>query len=212
MLSTIQQKRRDTIALLKVIKKSQRYKYNIQDIKVGGFFSYDNQTWQVKHISKYLDVKWSSFKRRKKDYFITELELFSLKTGEKKYIEYEYDDSLEIYETIKEIKLRYIKSNNQVLTKNILENISNDESGEIIYNNKKYFYSENDTWAALYLKYENDDGLKVRFYEFESDDNESLTIEVWYDDISDDKVQREAFISKKVLISDIEVLQLELFE
>ena len=32
MLSTIQQKRRDTIALSKVIKKSQRYKYNIQDI------------------------------------------------------------------------------------------------------------------------------------------------------------------------------------
>lgn len=210
MITSIQQKRRDAIKGLNPLHSSDRYKYSIKDVNKGGYISFDGQNWLVGSVSKYLDVKWSTFKKRKKDYFVTELELFSLKTGKKTYLEWEFDDSLEVYQTTKEIKLNQLTSNGQKIKKNVLEGISEEEEGDIKYLGEVYSYIEDDTWAALYFKDEGTTGgIPVRFYEFESKKGINLTVEVWYDEVGDDRPEREAFLSTEISSSKIEILQLK---
>jgi len=203
-----QQQRRDAIKGLHPIPSNDRYKYTLKDIKIGGYISFKNENYLVRSINKYLETKWS-FKKKKSDYFVTELELFSLKTGEILFMEWEFDDNFDIYITEKEIKLRDLTVNNKVVNKSILENISENEEGKIRYNNDIYYYSENDTWAALYFKNKDSEGIPVRFYEFESDNGQCLTVEMWYDEINDTRPEREAFLSKEVSPKQIEILQLE---
>ena len=210
MLTHLQQKRREAISgLTNVIHRSQRYQYDIRDVRVGGYLSYKGENFKVIKMSKYLDVKWSNFKRRKKDYFITELELFSLKSGQKVYMEYEYDDELEISLTQKELKLRDLSSFGKKVTKELLEQIAQEEEGEVLYQGVTYFYEEDYTWAGLYFKDDKDEmGVPVRFYEFESQDAEALTIEIWYGQSEDERVSREAFLSSEIS-TGVEILQLQ---
>ncbi len=209
-INNIQQKRRDAIKGLNPIKSSQRYKYSLKDVKAGGYISFNNENYLVKSLSRYLETKWS-FKKKKNDYYVTELELFSLKTGEVLFMEWEFDDELEIYVTQKEIKLKDLTSSgSKKVSKSILEDIAEEEEGEIQYNSQKYYYIEDDTWAALYFKDANSEGIPVRFYEFESDNEEYITIEMWYDEVGDDRPEREAFISQEVSPKEIEILQLDI--
>ena len=210
MITTIQQKRRDAIKGLTPIASSNRYQYSIQDVQTGGYIAFDNQNWKVLSLSKYLDVKWSSFKKRKKDYLITELELFSLKSGKITYLEWEFDDELEIYQTTQEIKLKELTFNGQKIKKNVLEDISEEEEGDIKYKGEVYSYMEDYTWAGLYFKDESvKEGIPVRFYEFESNKGISLTVEMWYDEVGDDRPEREAFLSCELSSNKIEILQLK---
>ena len=205
MITNLQKKRRDAIKTLIPIKSSDRYKYSITNIKKGGFISLNKELWQVKKVYRYLDVKWSSFKKQDEDYYVTELELFSIDSGKTIYVEWEYDDSLEIYETIKEIKLRDIKYKDKAIKKSDLEEIADEEEGDIIYNGVTYYYNDDASWAALFYE-DNNDATPVRFYEFDNDNGVNLTIEVWYDDI--EKSSREAFLSKDISKEKIEVIQL----
>ncbi len=210
MITAIQQKRRDAIKGLNPITSSNRYKYSIQDIQTGGYIAFDNQNWKVLSLSKYLDVKWSNFKKRKKDYLVTELELFSLKSGKTTYLEWEFDDELEIYQTTQEIKLKELTFNGQKIKKSVLEDISEEEEGEIKYKGELYSYMEDYTWAGLYFKDESSqEGIPVRFYEFESKRGISLTVEMWYEEVGDDRPQREAFLSCELSPTKIEILQLK---
>ncbi len=210
MVTTMQQKRRDAIKGLNPLLSRERYKYTIQDVRKGGYISFNGQNFLVVSVSKYLDVKWTLFKKRKKDYFVTELELFSLKTGETSYIEWEFDDKLEIYLTTKEIKLRELTFNGQKIKKNILEDISEEEEGDIEFSGETYSYVEDDTWAGLYFRDASvKEGIPVRFYEFESKKGTSLTVEVWYEEVGDDRPEREAFLSSELSSNKIEILQLE---
>ena len=61
----------------------------------GGYLDIHDATYEVVAVSKYLDVKWDNFKKRKKDYWVTELELFHLLSGEKTFVEWEIDDDVE---------------------------------------------------------------------------------------------------------------------
>jgi len=207
-INVLQQKRRDAIKKLHPITAKERFKHTIMDVKKGGFISLNNENFLVASVSKYLETKWS-FKKMKNEFYVTELELFSITTGKTIFIEWSYDDELEISQTKKEIKLKELTSNKSKVSKKVLEDISEEEEGEIKYNGTSFYYIEDDTWAALYFKNENSDGIPVRFFEFESDDEEYLTVELWYDEIGDDKAKREAFISEEIKPDSIKVLQLE---
>lgn len=174
----------------------------IQSCKTGSFLELHGLTYEVKNITKYLDVKWSSFAKRKKDYWVHELSLFCVENGSNKFIEWEFDDELEIFETTKEVKLKDLQYNDGKLTKTLLEYIAEEEEGFVTLNGTKYHYSEDDTWAGLFYS-GSDDPLQVRFYEFESTSGSSLTVESWVDD---NDTEREAFLSKEVSLSNLKIL------
>jgi len=197
--------RLEAIRGLKPIPEADRSKYSIKDLKVGGYFSFRNQNWQVLSISRYLGVGWDDFERPKpsKEEWTYELAILSLKTGETRYIEYSEDDGLEIYFTEKEIKINQLG-----VSRADVEEIADEEEGTIDFDGKSFEYSDDDSDAALYFKNQGDkEGDAVRFYEFVSG-SESLTIEAWSDDASDVRPDREAYISSEVSSSDIGILQL----
>lgn len=201
----------DAIRGLRPIPENERHNYDITDLKVGGYFRFRNQNWLVLDISRYLDVKWKNFARRKKDDWTVELTIFSLKTGETGYIEYYEDDEVEIYFTEKEIKLRVLG-----ITRSDLADIEDEEEGTIHFEGVSFDYSDNETSANLYFAgYMNgdedrspEDADKVRFYEFEAANGNCITIEAWVEDATDDRPDREAYLSSEVNTSDIVVLQL----
>jgi hypothetical protein len=180
---------------------------SIQELNVGGFIEFDNSTFKVISMSKYLEVKWSSFKKKKSEYWVTELQLLNLLSGEKSFIEWEFDDELEISKTLSRAKLKDITCDNAPLTRAHLEEISEEEHGSVQYKGVRYHYSEDDTWAALYYPTTESEPLQVRLYEFGSDNEQYLTIELWEDD--DAKPEREAFISMELKKKKISILQLE---
>tara|TARA_R110002072_G_scaffold163353_2_gene315825 strand:+ start:2750 stop:3370 length:621 start_codon:yes stop_codon:yes gene_type:complete len=198
--------RLDTIRELNVLTESKARKLSVKDLVEGSFLELDKNVFKVQSVSRYLDVKWSSFAPRKNNYVITELELFSINSGEKGYLEWEEDDELEIYLTTDLVKLRDISVSGKILTTSLLEDIAEEEEGVVSFNGVSYEYSEEDTWAGRFSKSGDlKDGIPMRAYEFESNDGKSLTIETWHED-SDEKPDREAFLSKQIKPSAIKIL------
>lgn len=193
---------------LNPLSSSEQAKLNIKALKKGGYLELNDQTWKVNNIFLYLDVKWDNFKPRKKDYWVTELELFSLETGETIYVEWEFDDELEVSQTDALVKMRDIKFEGKSLSRKDLEYIADEEEGDVTYNDVTYYYSEEDTWAGRFIKANGSkDGIPMRSYEFESEDEKTfLTIETWHED-DDERPQREAFISHEISSKSINVLQ-----
>lgn len=201
--------RLEAIRGLNPLPVKDRKKLDVTSLKKGGYLELDDQTWKVNKLFFYLDVKWNDFSRRKKDYWVTELELFSLNTGKTINIEWEIDDALEISQTTALIKLRDIKFENKSLSRADLEYIADEEEGEVEVNGVCYEYSEEDTWAGLFLKSrDSKEGIPMRSYEFESHDEKYLSIETWHED-DEDRPQREAFLSHEIKSHSITVLQTE---
>ena len=178
---------------------------DIRTVHEGGYIDIDGETYLVVKVYKYLDVKWKSFNRRKKEYWVTELQLSHLLSGEKTFIEWEVDDELEMSQTLSQIKMNDISCNGRPLTRTDLEDISEEEHGVVKYAGTDFHYSEDDTWAALFFRDETDEPLPVRMYEFVADNDKCLTIELWEEE--DSKPEREAFISQELQKKSIAVLQ-----
>lgn len=187
----------------------EQNKLDITNLKKGGYLELDGQTWRVNNIFLYLDVKWDNFKPRKKDYWVTELELFSLETGKTTYIEWEIDDELEVCQTDSLVKMRDIKFNGKSLSRTDLDYIADEEEGTVSFNGADYAYSEDDTWAGRFIKANGSkDGIPMRAYEFESDDDTFLTIETWHEE-DDERPDREAFTSHQINSKTISILQVD---
>jgi hypothetical protein len=200
----------EAIRSLEILPIQERQKLDITHVKKGGFIELNNDTWQVINYYSYLDVKWKDFSPRKKDYWVAELELYSLTRGIKTFVEWEVDDELEVSLTDSSIKLRDIQFAKKSLTKKDLDYIEDEEEGEVTFNGIKYFYSDDDTWAALFFKTIEDaknksNSIPLRVYEFESDDGQYLSIESWQE--NEDRAEREAFVSHAIKSESITVLQ-----
>ncbi|MFQ3171261.1 MAG: hypothetical protein ACI9DG_001295 [Oleispira sp.] len=183
-------------------------KQDIRQVKQGGYLEIKGSTYLVTEVFRYLEVKWSSFKKKKNEYWVTELQLLDVMTGNKTFIEWEFDDELEVGQTISEVQLKELTENGKPITRKILDDIAEEETGTLKYKGQKYHYIEDDTWAALFYRNDTDEPLKVRMYEFTGDDGSYLTLELWQDE--DSKPEREAFISKELDAVAIKVLQTEL--
>lgn len=192
---------------LNPLSSVEQNKLDITNLKKGGYLELDGQTWRVTNIFLYLDVKWDNFKPRKKDYWVTELELFSLETGKTMYVEWEIDDELEVCQTDSLVKMRDIKFDGKSLSRADLDYIADEEEGTVTYGGVDYAYSEDDTWAGRFIKANGSkDGIPMRAYEFESDDDTFLTIETWHED-DDERPDREAFTSHQINSKTISILQ-----
>ncbi len=203
--------RLDAIRSIEPLSVSERTQLDITSVRKGGILEFANDTWQVVNFYRYLDVKWSNFSLRKKDYWVTEYQVYSLTSGKTTYIEWEVDDELEVCLTDATIKLRDISFNRKPVSRNDLDFIADEEQGEVIFKGKRYFYSDDDTWAGLFYSNAEDaknkkEGIPLKVYEFESDDGEYLSIESWHDDL--ERPEREAFLSHSVKANTIDVLQI----
>lgn len=185
----------------------ERKSFDIRNLKKGGYVDWDSQTWLVKNVYLYLDVKWKDFSKRKKDYWVTELELYSLNNGQVRFVEWEFDDELEVSQTDSIVALRDIQYDGRSIKSRDLEEIADEEEGEVIVNGTTFFYIEDDTWAGLFMKAGGSkEGTPMRAYEFASQKDSYLTIETWHEE-DDERPEREAFISHEVKGSVFEVLQ-----
>jgi hypothetical protein len=208
MLSKNQQERRLHISnLTTLIAKEERFRLSIKDLKKGSYLSIKKENFVVLSYATYLETKWKNFKKKKEDYYITELKLFSLSTGMISYIEWEEDDEIEAYQTLKEIKATDIKCNGKNISRKIIEDISQEESGELTYNNESYYYEDEDTYAALYSN-ENYQDAAVKVYGFANKNEQYISIEFWYEEQDDAKPEKEVFLSKELDLSSLSVLQL----
>jgi len=197
------------IRALNPLSEADRKQHDVTSLLEGGYLELDNQTWRVNKVFCYLDVKWDNFKPRKKDYWVTELELFSLETATTRYVEWEVDDELEICQTDSLVKMRDIKFEDKTLSRDDLEYIADEEEGVVSYKNTDYYYSEDDTWAGLFIKKKGSkEGVPMRAYEFESDKGTFLTIETWHEE-DDERPDREAFISHQIKNNAITILQIK---
>lgn len=167
----------------------------LQMAKKGSYLQSGDEVYFVAEIGRYLDVKWRDFSRRKNEYWVTELTLIHVLTGESHCIEWEYDDSLEVCKTLRELKLRDIEFEGGSLTQSRLEYIVDEEEGEVVVAGKVFAYSEDETWAALYHR-EGAEEIPVRMCEFEASDGTCLTVELWEEE--GDRPSREAFLSRSV--------------
>jgi hypothetical protein len=193
---------------LSPIQSERDPKQDIRQVKKGGYLDIKGETYLVSDVFRYLEVKWNSFKKKKNEYWVTELQLFNLVTGQKTFIEWEFDDELEIGQTVAEVQLKDLSENGKPISRQTLDDIAEEEYGILKYKGQPYHYVEDDTWAALFYRNENDTPLEVRMYEFTGDDGSFLTLELWQDE--DSKPEREAFISKALAESAIKILQTEL--
>jgi len=186
---------------------AERKTFDIRNLKNGGYVDWDDQTWLVQNVYLYLDVKWKDFSKRKKDYWVTELELVSLNTGKVRFVEWEYDDELEVSQTDSTVQLRDIQYDGRSIKHRDLEEIAEEEEGDVVVDGTTYSYVEDDTWAGLFTKAGGSkEGTPMRAYEFASRKNTYLTIETWHED-DDDRPEREAFVSHEIKGSLFEVLQ-----
>lgn len=183
-------------------------KQDIRHVKKGGYLEIKSETYLVTQVFRYLEVKWNSFKKKKNEYWATEFQLFNVITGEKTFIEWEFDDELEVSQTVSDVQLRELSENGKPISRKTLDKIAEEEHGILKYNGMNYYYVEDDTWAALFYRNESDTPLQVRMYEFKGDDGSYLTLELWEDE--DSKPEREAYISKELAAASIKVLQTEL--
>ena len=186
---------------------AERKTFDIRNLKNGGYVDWDDQTWLVQNVYLYLDVKWKDFSKRKKDYWVTELELVSLNTGKVRFVEWEYDDELEVSQTDSTVQLRDIQYDGRSIKHRDLEEIAEEEEGDVVVDGTTYSYVEDDTWAGLFTKAGGSkEGTPMRAYEFASRKDTYLTIETWHED-DDDRPEREAFVSHEIKGSLFEVLQ-----
>ena len=193
------------IRAMSPLPEDTRNSYNITHLQEpGGYFTFNKQNWVVQDVSKYLDVKWKTFTRRKNEEWLTEITAMSLTTGNIMFIEWYEDDGIEVYVTEQEIKLFDLN-----IRRSDINDMVEDEAGSIIYKGMTYYYSDDETAAMLYFRGNVGDGVPVRLYEFEAPDGRCLTIEEWYGDVDDERPSREAFISKKVPVKDVAILQIK---
>ena len=197
----------EAIRQLEPLAPLERNKLQIEDLKAGGFLKVKGITFQVKSLGYYLDVKWKDFSHRKSEYWVTELELLNLHNGEIKYFEWERDDELELSLTEELVKIRDIKFSGNPLSHSHLATIADQEEGTVSFKGVNFHYVEDDTWAGRYSKNKRKDGAPMRAYEFEGDNGTFLTVEAWHED-DGERPDREAFLSRPLRVSDIEILQL----
>ncbi len=174
-------------------------------IGVGGYLEIGADTYRVCGHDRYLDVRWSDFRRRKRQEWVHELTLLHLTTGRRIWVEWSCDDAPEMTETVQTLRLKDILFNGRPVSRRALEDIADAGSGVVYWHGRAFHYDEDETWAALYFRADSNTPLPVRMYEFVSSDEMYLTIEAWHAD--GERPMREAFVSRPLETGRVKVLQ-----
>ncbi|MCP4693777.1 MAG: DUF4178 domain-containing protein [Desulfobacterales bacterium] len=186
----------------RIIDPGKRFEYGVKDLKTGDVYRLNNQTYLVLEVGVYTETD-ENF-QRDLDWTGHELKSVCLETGVAHNLEWEEDDEIEASLTLSEIKmsaLRYDDGEAIAADSDDLDEIV--EKGWDVKYQEKLFHVEDD-FAAWWTPGEGARREKVFFYEFESDDGEALTIEVW--PRSNNKEDFQVFLSRSINPDNIEVI------
>jgi hypothetical protein len=187
-----------------ILSPKKRLKYSIQDVGIGGVLRFDKKTFRVTATSVYQETD-DKF-RREKQYFVTELALFCLETGETQYIEWEIDDQLEICFTTRELSAKALSYDNyECVDFDDIDEMA-DEEETLILDSVTYDYD--DDWSA---KWRASDGRNscVFMVDFVNAHAGWITIEGWSEDGDENgDWEYQAFHSISIAPASIEILSL----
>lgn len=157
-----------------IVPASRAASLTIRDIGPNGFFTYMGRTYFVKEITTYEEC--SEDFARPTGYVITELTGLCLDSGDTVLFEWEYDDALEVTQTLDRYRFRDLTDDaGEPVDEDDLDQIV-DDNDVIMLNGEKFWYE--DDWAAVYRKGSKEE--KVYMYEFENESHTRfLTIEEW---------------------------------
>ena len=189
-----------------VIPQAARHAVSVTEMKSGGMLRIGVEVFVVTKTATNTEMD-DKFKK-KKDYVVTELVLFSLQTGETRYLEWVVDDGVEISLTErklsqKEISQRLTYDDGEVIDIDDIDEIA-EKKWEIVFQGKTYDYD--DDWPA---QYQSSDGRvsMVYFYEFGDAKTGWLTVEAWSSDGKESGAwEYEVYVSRDLSPSQIEVL------
>lgn len=187
-----------------ILGTKQRIKHSIQDVCAGGVLRFDKKTFRVTATAVYQETD-DSF-RKEKQYFVTELTLFCLETGETCYIEWEIDDQLEICFTTREVSAKELCYDNQERVD--LDDIDEmaDEEETLLFNGVTYDYD--DDWSAKW-RASNGRNACVFMVDFGNSRTGWITIEGWSEDGDENgDWEYQAFHSISIAPTSIEILAL----
>ena len=185
-----------------IIAPDKRYRYSIKDLKTGGVYRLADHTYLVKEIGIYTETD-EAF-QKELDWTGHELKVACLETGTTHNLEWEEDDEIDVSLTLAEIKfheLKYDDGKPIAPDSDDLDEIV-EKNWEIIHGDKSYF--PEDDYAARFVRNGGNKKENVYFYEFEAEDGDQLTIEVWVQE--NGKEEFQVFLSKSVPPDDIEVI------
>lgn len=163
-----------TLDAKNLVPDAEQASLSIRDIGKSGFFTYFGNTYCVRDLATYEETS-EDFKKRK-GYIITELTCLCLETGQTVNFEWEYDDELEVSQTLERLHFRNLKDDaGQGIDEDDLDQIV-DDNDVIVLNGENFWYE--DDWAALYQRGSKEE--KVYMYEFENESHSKfLTVEEW---------------------------------
>lgn len=156
--------------------ESARHNPDLAEITAGAVVALEGKTCVVKSVSRYDETSWNF--RKDEKYAVYEWELFCLETGETLWFEWERDDTVVAFLSMKKLSddpKEYGASD----WKSFLNDDRLDSSLKIRSGGKTYSYDDESSWAARYYRDGTGEGTPARFYEFEAATGECLTIETW---------------------------------
>lgn len=188
-----------------VIAEGDRHAHSIKDVGAGGVIRVSGETFVVKSTATYTETNDSYKKPKKGAYQVTELVLFSLKTGNTRYIEWVVDDELEVSFTDRKLSTsemnRYLQDD-EGQPFDIDEDI--DEACEnkwaVMFKSKTYDF---DSWWSFIYQASDGRSEKGCMYEFGSKELGWLTVEGWDDK---GKWDYEGYLSADISPSIVEVI------
>ncbi len=175
-------------AMPEPIASADRYRHGIENIGSGGYLCLKGQVYRVEELSHYREKKSRWY----------ELEIFSVHSGETRFLEWERDDEVEVAFNDPPVSLRQLGK-----TSDEIEAMSEAEKGQIDFAGRSYHYD--DDYGATYHRAGGEQGEKVYFYDFEtSDERYCLTIEEWGDE--SEGYSYDVYPSEYIEPDEIEVL------
>ena len=185
-----------------IVPPGQRFRYDIRVLEDGDVFRLAGHTYFVMETGTYTETD-ETF-RKTYDWTGNELKVMRLEAGTVHNLEWEEDDEIEVTLTLDEVRFSELKYDDGEAVAQDSDDLDEivEKKWEIVRGGKPFFYS--DDYAARYVRKKDGKRENVFFYEFEADDGEQLTIEVWVQD--NGKEEFQVFLSRSVPPDDIEVI------
>lgn len=160
-------KRFDAIRRLRhPVESGKRHHQDLTALEKDGFITLDGTLYWVRDLFTYEERN----KKGRTTWRWHEAELFDIERGTVRYLEFENDDGLEISVTEQALKMRELGT-----TIGTVRSIAAQEEGTLHYRGTPYYYE--DHYKAYFLR--SGDEQEVMLYEFESDDDQYITVEAW---------------------------------
>ena len=155
-------------AMPKPISQKEQINTTIKSVKLNGYIELSGIVYHVTNFYCYKET----WKNESSEWY--ELMLVSLLTGEEIFLEWEEDDSIDLFVYEHKRKLRL---NDISVSLNELDQMDDDEEGNITFKNQIFYYDDSND-ATLFKNKE--PGEEFYYWDFFSDDEDQVVgVEKW---------------------------------